>query len=144
VFEGLGKDGAEVAVKVFDPDFIAQHGGEKQIERIRRQLTLKGKHHDNLIDILDGGECSATGYHFIVMPLLGCESLDKIIASFSRSCIRPIISQVAAAAEFLESLGAYHRDIKPANVAVLGSAFEKAILLDLGVVLPLGLAELTH
>jgi serine/threonine protein kinase len=130
-------------LKAFDPSFIRQFGDEVQIKRIERQLLLRGKHHDHLIDILDGGYCAANHLHFLVMPLLPVPSLEKVLDKIPRENIWSIISQVAAAARFLEGLDMYHRDIKPANIAVTGSNFDHAILLDLGVLKPLGLRDLT-
>ena len=85
----------------------------------------------------------ATGFDFIVMPVLQAPTLDAVIATLSRERIRPLIAQIASAAQYLESLDIYHRDIKPPNIAVVGENHERAILLDLGVMLPLGVADLT-
>lgn len=143
VFEATQPNGERVAVKVFDPGFIRQFGDEVQVKRIERQLLLKGKHHDNLIDILGGGYCTTIGLHYLVMPFLPAPSLDKIIDKIPRQNIWLIVSQIAAAAQFLEGLEMCHRDIKPANIAVAGSNYDRAILLDLGVLRPLGLRDLT-
>src|SRR6202035_4476470 len=41
------------AIKIFDPDLVERFGGADQKERIRRELTLIGAHHENLVTILD-------------------------------------------------------------------------------------------
>jgi len=53
-----------------------------------------------------------------------------------------MITQIASAARFLESLELVHRDIKPDNV-LISSDFQRAVLLDLGVLRPFGVTGLT-
>ncbi len=141
VFEAL-KGEEKVALKVFDPVFMEKHGRDIEKDRINRQLTLKGKHHENLISILDGGQCDKTGFDFIIMPFLEAPSLDKDLENIPRNQIRTIISQIASAARFLEELELVHRDIKPSNIVIMPGA-DRGILLDLGVVRPLGVGEIT-
>jgi serine/threonine protein kinase len=136
------RDAQVVALKVFDPEFLKAHPKEVETGRIERQLLLKGQHHDNLIDILDGGQCAATGLYYVAMPFLPAPRLDQVVSILSRDRIRPILAQIASAAHFLESQKLVHRDIKPANI-VITPDHEKAVLLDLGVVKPLGLHDLT-
>lgn len=143
VFQAKSPDGKQLAVKVFDPAFIKQFNDEVQVARIERQLLLKGKHHDHLIEIIDGGRCADTGLHYLVMPFLPAPSLDKVLDKIPREGIWSIVSQIAAAARFLEDQKMYHRDIKPANIVVTGDNYGHAILLDLGVLRPLGLRSLT-
>jgi eukaryotic-like serine/threonine-protein kinase len=138
VFEAQDAAGRKVAVKVFDPEFIEKYDDEVQIKRIERQLLLKGEHHKHLIE-----QCATTGLYYLVMPFLPVPSLEKVLEKVPRENIWSIISQVAEAAQFLEGLNMCHRDIKPANIAVIGSNYNNAILLDLGVVRPLGLRDLT-
>jgi hypothetical protein len=40
------------AIKIFDPELIERFGKERQEERINRELTLLGAHHENLVTIL--------------------------------------------------------------------------------------------
>ncbi|MDR7867747.1 MAG: protein kinase [Sporomusaceae bacterium] len=130
------------AVKIFDPELIERFGKGTQLERIQRELLLRGKKHDNLISIIDGGECSATGHLFVVMNYLNMPSLDSVIKNVPNENIRKIISQIASAAQYLESLNLCHRDIKPSNIAITPD-YKKAILLDLGVLRPIGNSNLT-
>src|SRR5260370_26901674 len=133
-------DGKLAAVKVFDPDMIERSGKDKQLDRIQRELTLKGKRQPNLVEIFDGGECSETHHLYIVMELLEAPNLASVITEVPRDRIRPITSQTAAAARFLEDLGIVHRDIKTDNVAI-SPDFRHATLLDLGVIRPLDLSD---
>jgi len=130
------------AVKIFDPEMVERYGKATQLARIDRELSLKGKHHPNLVRILDGGECPRTGYLFVAMEFLEWPNLASAISTIPRERIWPLISQIASAARFLESLRLVHRDIKPDNIATTPD-FERAILLDLGVLRPFGVTGLT-
>lgn len=141
VFEGmcLGRKGA---VKVFDPEMVQRFGKGTQLQRIQRELLVRDKIHENLICIIDGGECSATGYLFVVMECLEGTTLESVIKDIPRNDIQLIISQVASAAQYLESLELCHRDIKPSNIAI-NADYQKSTLLDLGVLRPIGNSDLT-
>ncbi len=136
------KHGQVVALKVFDPDLIERFGSDVQAERIRRQLTLKDKYHPNLVKIVDGGYSDALGLWFIAMEFLEAPSMARILTDIPRDRIRPLISQLASAARFLEDLELAHRDIKPDNI-VIHPGFEKCTLLDLGVIRPFAAERLT-
>ncbi|SFJ17095.1 serine/threonine-protein kinase [Planctomicrobium piriforme] len=135
-------DGQRIALKVFDPDFLNDNDSQEQIERINRQLLLCDLSHPHLINIREGGQCKDTGFYFLSMDFLDAPSLDKVIAEIPADRISDIIRQVASAAFFLEGHKLVHRDIKPANIS-LSDDFQTATLLDLGVVRPVGLSELT-
>ena len=135
VFEAV-KGGKRGALKVFDRELISRAGKNKQMERIARELDLKGKHHTNLIDIIDGGYCKDTNNIYVVMKFLPVPNLSQTLATIPRDRIQAFISGVASAAQFLETLLLAHRDIKPENIAVTETF--KPILLDLGVITPIG------
>ncbi|MBC8029914.1 MAG: protein kinase [Pyrinomonadaceae bacterium] len=141
VLKGV-KSGEIAAVKIFDPELIERFGEDRQSARIQRELSLRGKEHANLVKILDGGFCNQTKYWFVAMEFIDAPNLAEVIDVLPRGQIRKLISQVASAARFLEELQLAHRDIKPDNIAVYPD-FEKAILLDLGVIRPFGLSEMT-
>src|SRR5437762_2689013 len=61
------RDGAEAAVKIFDRDLFERFNRDVQLERIRRELLLKGKHHPNLVQILGGGFDEALKLAYVVM-----------------------------------------------------------------------------
>lgn len=135
--------GDEVAaVKIFDRELVDRYGKEAQRERVMREKTLIGKRHPNLIQIYDAGEESAKELFFVVMEFFDGKNLDEVRVEVPIASIQPLLSQVAAAAHFLEQLGLAHRDIKPENIGVTAD-FSHAVLLDLGVVRPVGLSNVT-
>jgi serine/threonine protein kinase len=142
VFRGI-KDSQIAAVKVFDPSLVEEFGRERQLNRIGRELTLRGHDHPNLVKIFDGGECKTTGRLYVVMEFIDAPDLASVIAQVPPDRIRPIIAQVAAAARYLEEKDIVHRDIKPDNIAV-DAEFLKATLLDLGVMRPLDVSKLAE
>lgn len=134
------KGGQRGALKVIDPEMIERHGAEQQLVRVNRECELIEHLHPNLVKIFDGGRCLDSGHLFLVMELLDGEehlTLTNAVADLPRNCIRPLIGQIASAANFLlEERGVAHRDIKPDNIMVTRD-FSRAILLDLGVARPL-------
>lgn len=136
------KDGVKGALKVFHPELIERYGRDVQLARIDREKSLIGQSHPHLVNILDGGACSATGHLFVVMERLPCKNLHDARSAIPPEKYGTLISQIASAARFLEDLGLAHRDIKPENIAVTDDS-ERVILLDLGVLLPVGLSNLT-
>jgi serine/threonine protein kinase len=136
------RSGMKGAVKVFHPELIERYGRDVQLERIRREKLLIGSTHPNLVKILDGGECAETGHLYVVMEEIPFPNMKEVLDDISFSSIRGLLSQVASAAMFLEERGLAHRDIKPENIAV-DLAASRAILLDLGVLRPFGIANLT-
>lgn len=136
------RDGQGAAVKIFHPELVERFGKEVQLERIRRETGLVGAVHKNVITILGGGECLATGHLYVAMQALPWKNLKEKMADVPREKIRPLIAQLAAGAKFLEDRGLAHRDIKPENIAV-NDDLTQLKLLDLGVVRPFGVAGLT-
>lgn len=136
------KDGVHGAIKVFHRELVERYGKEMQYERILRERSLVGTHHENLVKILDGGECLVSGYLYVVMERLPYKNLHDRIAEIPLAAVPGIMSQVASAAHYLEDRHLAHRDIKPENI-VISDDFSKAILLDLGVLLPIGAAGFT-
>lgn len=130
------------AIKIFHPELVERYGKEAQLERIMREKSLVGVSHDNLVTIYDGGECLDTSYLYVVMESLPYQNLHDQNAKIPPSAIPNIISQIASAARFLEDRNMAHRDIKPENIAI-SDDFTRAVLLDLGVLLPIGLSDLT-
>ncbi len=137
-----GKDGAQGALKVFHPELVERYGRHVQLERVQRETNLVGAHHPNLVRILDGGACPHTGQLFVVMEPLAEKNLQQALHEIPPENIASIIAQLASAVRFLEDRGLAHRDIKPENVAI-SADFSKVTLLDLGVLKPIGLSNLT-
>jgi serine/threonine protein kinase len=141
VFLAEGLDG-EVAVKIFDTELIARYGDDTQFSRIERELELVGKSHPNLVRILGGGFDTITQNHYVVMEYLNGPNLKQCLQEVRAESIPKLVEQLASAAKFLEEQGYVHRDIKPENIAVLDD-FQRAVLLDLGVLRPLSGSDLT-
>ncbi len=136
------KDGKEAAVKVFDRELVERFGKPAQRERVQREQQLIGHNHPYLINILDAGEDTAQDLFFVAMEFFPGKNLAQVIPDLPADRIHPLLAQVASAAEFLETRSLAHRDIKPENIGV-NDDFTKAVLLDLGVVRPVGLGNIT-
>jgi serine/threonine protein kinase len=136
------KDSQQAALKIFDPELVERFGKATQLARIDREKSLIGERHPHLVQILDGGECPATHHLFVAMELIEATNLGASLTLVPRDKILPIIHQVASAARFLEEKNLAHRDIKPENIALLPD-FSRAVLLDLGVLRPIGDSDLT-
>lgn len=129
------KASQEGAIKIFDPELVERFGGAEEAERIERELKLIGKEHPHLVRILDGGHSEKEDLYFVVMEYVDAPNLASVLNDLPGTQIRPLISQVAEAARFLETLDLVHRDIKPDNIAV-SQDFNCAKLLDLGIMRP--------
>jgi len=136
------KGGVKAALKIFHRELIERYGRAVQLERISREKSLIGLTHPNLVQILDGGECPITGHLYVAMEPLACKNLRDALLGIPPEAIPKLIAQIASAARFLEDMNLIHRDIKPENIAVTDD-FSRAILLDLGVLQPVGVSNLT-
>jgi serine/threonine protein kinase len=130
------------AIKFFDPEIIEKYGAEIQIQRIEREKSLIGKKHPNLVEIFDGGHWQERDLYYVVMEYLPWKNLAEVLSDVPVGQERSIISQVAAAARFLEGLSLCHRDIKPENIAI-SVDFREVKLLDFGVLRPHGTKTIT-
>lgn len=143
VFKGYHTTtGDLVAVKVFDDELIARYGDDAQIARIKRELDLVGKSHTNMVEILGGGFDCNTNNHYLVMQYLDGPNLKDCLQDVPIEHVPSLISQLASCCEYLETLGLVHRDIKPENI-VLVDGCSRLILLDFGVVRPVGQGDVT-
>jgi hypothetical protein len=141
VFQAV-RNRQSVALKIFDPDLVERFGRDVQIERLSRELLLKGKRHPHLVEILDGGYDKRHDLYYVAMSLVHGSPLSSLLETFPSNRIAPLIAQVASAALFLEEMGLAHRDIKPDNIYV-SPDYSVATLLDLGVVRPAGTVGVT-
>lgn len=139
----LGSKGTELAaIKVFHPELVERFGRAVQLERITREVSLVGANHSHLVKILGGGECTTTGHLYVAMEYLPWSNLHKRLKDIPVASFKPIISQLASAAMFLEEKNLAHRDIKPENIAI-SDDLKTIKLLDLGVLRPFGVSDLT-
>lgn len=136
------KDRQQSALKIFDPELVERFGKATQLARIDRERSLIGERHPHLVQILDGGECRVTHHLFVAMEFIDAPNLGASLTLVPRDKISPIMQQVASAARFLEKKGLAHRDIKSENIAIFPD-FSRAVLLDLGVLRPIGDSDLT-
>jgi serine/threonine protein kinase len=141
VFRGE-KDGQPAAVKVFDREMVERFGREVQQERVLRERDLVGHGHRHLIEILDAGEDVEHSVFFVVMAFFSGKNLAQVLQDFPNEQVHTLITQIADAARFLEDRGFAHRDIKPENIGV-SDDFSNSVLLDLGVIRPIGLGSIT-
>jgi serine/threonine protein kinase len=134
------KDGVRAALKVFDPEVVQRYGRDAQLTRIKRELSLVGKAHPNVIRLLDGGESNQL--LFVAMEYFQSRNLADCLQEIPHTEVRSLIAQLASAAKFLEDLSFAHRDIKPENIG-LTPDMKTAKLLDLGVIRPFDLSSVT-
>lgn len=136
------RDGNIVALKIFDDEIIERYGDKTQLVRISRELTLVGKSHPGMVEIIDGGVDLESGNHFIVMEYLPGPSLEKCLQDVPDEKVPMLIAQLSMCCEHLDGLSLVHRDIKPANIVILDN-FTRLVLLDFGVMKPVGDVGLT-
>lgn len=136
------REGTQAALKVFHPELVERFGRTVQFQRIQRELSLIGSKHSNLVQIIGGGECPQTKHLHISMEYLPWKNLGQVLTAVPIEKIGTIISQLSAAAMFLEEKNLAHRDIKPENIAI-SMDFEQIKLLDLGVLRPVADSDVT-
>jgi serine/threonine protein kinase len=136
VMRGIrGEDSA--AVKIFHRGLIERYGLNAQLQRVEREKSLIGRSHDNLVKIIDGGQCPATGLIFVAMEFVQGVSLASALNRVPREHIPALTEQLARAAKQLEDWNIGHRDIKPGNIQLLPD-MSALKLLDFGVMKPIG------
>lgn len=131
------RDQATAVVKVFHPGLIKEYGRDAQLIRVNRERELIGKHHANIVRVLDAGSCEVTKHLFVVMEVAAGQPLSKVLSLIPREKIAVLIEQLARAAMQLENWGFTHRDIKPDNIHV-NEDLASLMLIDFGVLKPLG------
>jgi len=125
----------EAAVKIIDPNLVAEFGENSQIERISLEGTLAGHDHPHLVKIFEATQCSTSGLLFVAMENLPFKTLSSVICDVPPDAVGELIEQVASAAHWLHERRICHRDIKPDNVMV-SNDFKRAVLMDLGIISP--------
>ncbi len=95
------------------------------------RFQLAGKiaarlNHPNILPVIDAGHDDRYG-DYIVTPQLNTRSLDEVLASGTVEPIQAlkIVTQMAAALDYLHAQGIVHRDLQPLNIAITqqGTAF---------------------
>ena len=131
------RNGDTVALKLFDDEIIERYGDKTQLARIDRELSLIGRTHPNMVQIIDGGVDAVTNNHCIVMEFVPGINLQKCLLSVPDENVSILIEQLVSCVEYLETLDLVHRDIKPANIMILDE-HKRLVLLDFGVLKPVG------
>jgi serine/threonine protein kinase len=130
------------AVKVFDDELIERYGDKAQLTRIERELSLVGHDHPNLVRIFGGGIDPISGNHYLTMEFLDGPNLKTCLREVPTEVVPSLVQQLASAARYLECRNLVHRDIKPENIVLLDN-YRRLVLLDLGVLRPVGEPGLT-
>lgn len=139
----LATKGSErAALKVFDDDLIKKFGDETQLARIDRELELVGQDHPNMVKMIAGGVDGISNNHYLLMEYLDGPNLKQCLQDIPNEKIGLLIEQLADCCRFLEDGGFVHRDIKPENIVVIED-FSRLVLLDFGVVRPIGASDVT-
>lgn len=138
------REGQEYALKIFHPGLIEEYGKAAQLERIEREKRLIGWSHPNIAEIIAGGEASDSGHLYVVMRRVPGVPLSESLSRVPRSAIPILVQQLAAAAKALEDFGYFHRDIKPGNIHYIEGDRPRLVLLDLGVLKPIGDSAATN
>jgi len=136
VFSGVRGE-REAAVKIIDPDLVAEFGEERQRRRIDTEAMLVSHGHPNLVAVYETGKCVDTGHLFVVMERLRYRTLTERIADLPPEVVGLIIEQISSAARWLDEREICHQDIKPDNIMV-AEDWSRAVLMDLGIILPFG------
>ena len=138
VYEARAADGRRVAVKALLRTERLVAGGEI-LERFKREIALLGTlESPNIVPVLDAGLDAATGFPFMVMPLLvglDVEDLIRRVGALHPTLAVRIARQACLALEVAHDAGVVHRDIKPGNL-FLDHARDGSVtvrLLDFGV-----------
>lgn len=115
--------GRKVAIKVVDSTRLERTGSTLAYTFLERDArALATLHHDNIVDVYDifyrSPELTPSGL-CVVMEFVDGRGLDTFLVRDTPLDIDlsvKLLWQVAAALDYVHSLGVVHRDIKPANI----------------------------
>ena len=133
VFLAHDRDGAEVALKLLNPDLGSTIGADRFRREIRVATQLQ---HPNILGVLDSGVTQiASGVDFLwfTMPLVrGSNVWERFetTGAFPPDEVVRIGRAVADALAFAHEKGVVHRDIKPDNILLDG---DRVLVADFGV-----------
>ena len=133
VFLAHDRDGAEVALKLLNPDLSSTIGADRFRREIRVATQLQ---HPNILSVLDSGVTAiAPGVDFLwfTMPFVrGTNVWERFeqTGAFAPDEVVRIGRAVADALAFAHDKGVVHRDIKPDNILLEG---DRVLVADFGV-----------
>ena len=133
VFLAHHRDGAEVALKVLNPDLGSSIGADRFRREIRVATQLQ---HPNILSVLDSGVTTTTGgvdLLWFTMPYVrGVNVWERFqhTGAFAPDEVVRIGGAVADALAYAHEKGVVHRDIKPDNILLEG---ERVLVADFGV-----------
>jgi eukaryotic-like serine/threonine-protein kinase len=122
----------DVAIKVLDPELANDENARKRFCREARAAASIS--HENVVAVHQVEREESKDLPFLVMELIGGESLEKKIDREGRLSLREIISigmQTAAGLAAAHEKGLIHRDIKPGNI-LLEKSGQRVKLTDFG------------
>lgn len=132
-----------VAVKLLHSGFA---GHEETLQRFRAEARHAGAlSHQNIARVYDYGDPSADHPPYLVMELIGGDSLAQLLRSggaLDAARTMDVIAQTAAGLQAAHQAGLVHRDVKPANLLLDSAGVVK--ITDFGISYAAGSAPVTR
>jgi Protein kinase domain len=130
----------KLAVKVIPPAMIDK---PEVIGRFQQEMNILGDiSHPNVVHLIDKGNANGTPY--FAMEYVTGQTLSHYLDQYNALPLnqtRLILKDIAAALDYVHSLGIIHRDVKPANIILQDI---RAILIDFGLAISLKKDELQN
>src|SRR5271155_5908319 len=125
-----------VAVKTVSLEGQPQEEEREYRERFFREAEAAGRlSHPGIVTIFDVGEEPETRAPYIVMELVGGQSLEQLLAQGDHrlplETALQLTLELAKALDFAHGQGVVHRDLKPANILITEDGHTK--IADFGI-----------
>lgn len=138
MYAGLDSDGADVAIKLLDPE--PEHRAVERSRMLREARLTQEMDHPGIVRLMDSGELPDGRAYLVMERLFGRTLADRLLTCFWT----PLDEALAIAAQLLSALdsahgrGVVHRDVNPSNVLLLDGDGVKTKLIDFGIGRDLG------